>query len=169
MTPYVLCSRESQCSVGDCSYVFSSRESVFEFYFQCFRKVAPLIISFPVYRIYHKFSDTFTSFQACPKIKQTRGPRWPSIVYLSTRQSPLGWVSFYPTAVILTSQVNTLMKFRVSWLFSSGEEVRNRFSSWQPWRPSWISNQNDFSCFRFTSHPNTSYQVSSQLTKFQVN
>ena len=58
VTPYVLCSRESQCSVGDCSYVFSSRESVhvFEFYFQCFRKVAPLIISFPVYRIYHKFS-----------------------------------------------------------------------------------------------------------------
>ena len=37
-------------------------------------------------------------------------------------------------------------KFGVNWPFSSGE-VKNRFSRWQPWRPSWISNQNDFSYF----------------------
>ena len=30
-------------------------------------------------------------------------------------------------------------------------------------RPSWISNQNDFSYFWSTSHPDTSYQVSSRL------
>ena len=27
-------------------------------------------------------------------------------------------------------------KFQVSWLFSSGEEAKNRFSRWQPWQPS---------------------------------
>ena len=32
-------------------------------------------------------------------------------------------------------------KFGVSW------KVKNRFLRWQPWRPSWISNQNDFSYF----------------------
>ena len=37
-------------------------------------------------------------------------------------------------------------KFRVSWpLFR--EEVKNRFSRWGPWQPSWISDQNDFSFF----------------------
>ena len=35
-------------------------------------------------------------------------------------------------------------KFRVNWPFSAGEEAKNRFSSW---RPSWISDQNDFSYF----------------------
>ena len=30
-------------------------------------------------------------------------------------------------------------KFRVNWPFSSGEEAKNRFSRWLPWRPSWIS------------------------------
>ena len=25
--------------------------------------------------------------------------------------------------------------------------MKNRFSKWPPWRPSWISNQNDFSYF----------------------
>ena len=34
-------------------------------------------------------------------------------------------------------------KFPVNWPFGS-EEVQNRFSRW---RPSWISDQNDFSCF----------------------
>ena len=37
-------------------------------------------------------------------------------------------------------------KFGVSWPFSS-EEPKNRFSRWQPWRPSWISNQNDKNYF----------------------
>ena len=30
-------------------------------------------------------------------------------------------------------------KFQVNWPFGSGEEVKNRFSRWLPWRPSWIS------------------------------
>ena len=38
-------------------------------------------------------------------------------------------------------------KFGVNWPFGSGEEAKDRFSSWRPWRPSWISDQNDFSYF----------------------
>ena len=55
-------------------------------------------------------------------------------------------------------------KFGVNWPFSSGE-AKNRFSRWRPWRPSWISDRNDFSYFWSTSHPNASYQVSSQLAQ----
>ena len=55
------------------------------------------------------------------------------------------------------------IKFRVNWPFSSGEEAKNRFSRWPPWRPSWISDWNDFSYFCSTSQPNASNQVSSQL------
>ena len=50
-------------------------------------------------------------------------------------------------------------KFRVNWPFSSGEEAKNRFLRWLPWRPSWISDWHDFSYFLSTSHPNVSYQV----------
>ena len=51
-------------------------------------------------------------------------------------------------------------KFRVNWPFCS-EEAKNRFSGWPPWRPSWISDQNNFSFFDL--------QVTSMLpTKFQV-
>ena len=32
-----------------------------------------------------------------------------------------------------------LTKFQVNWPFDSGEEVKNRFSRWPPWRPFWIS------------------------------
>ena len=38
-------------------------------------------------------------------------------------------------------------KFRVNWPFGSGEEVKNRFSRWQPLQPSWIFNLNIFSIF----------------------
>ena len=38
-------------------------------------------------------------------------------------------------------------KFGVNWPLGSGEEAKNRFSRWQPWRPSWISDRNDFSYF----------------------
>ena len=54
-------------------------------------------------------------------------------------------------------------KFGVNWSFGSGEEAKNRFSRWPPWRPSWISDPNNLSYFRSTSHPNASYQVSSQM------
>ena len=65
---------------------------------------------------------------------------------------------------IFDLQVSLMLptKFRVNWPFGS-EEAKDRFSRWPPWRPSWISVQNDFSYFYSTSHPNASYQVSSQL------
>ena len=56
-------------------------------------------------------------------------------------------------------------KFRVSRPIGSGEEAKNRFSKWRPWPPSWIFNQNYFSYFLSTSHPDASYQVSSQLAQ----
>ena len=50
-----------------------------------------------------------------------------------------------------------------NWTFFSGEEAKNRFSRWLLLRPSWISHQNSFSYFLSRSHPDASYQVSSQL------
>ena len=46
-------------------------------------------------------------------------------------------------------QVTTLLptKFQVNWPLGSGGEAKNRFSRWPPWRPSWISDWNDFSYF----------------------
>ena len=38
-------------------------------------------------------------------------------------------------------------KFGVNRPFGSGVEEKNRFSRWRPWRPSWISDKNDFSYF----------------------
>ena len=49
--------------------------------------------------------------------------------------------------------------FQVNWTFGSGEEAKNRFSRWMP---SWISDRNNFSYFLSTSHPDVSYQVTSQ-------
>ena len=54
-------------------------------------------------------------------------------------------------------------RFGVNWPFGSGEEAKNRFSRWLPWRPSWISDRNDLSYFWSISHPNASYRVWSQL------
>ena len=48
-------------------------------------------------------------------------------------------------------------KFQVNWPFGS-KEVQYRFSRW---RPSWISNQNDFSYFSSTSHLDTSWSFGS--------
>ena len=41
----------------------------------------------------------------------------------------------------------------------------SRFLRLRPWGPPWISDRNNFSYFRSTSHPNTSYQVSSRLAQ----
>ena len=54
-------------------------------------------------------------------------------------------------------------KFGVHWPFGSEEQAENRFSIRLSWRPSWISERNDFSYFLSTSHPDVSYLVSSQL------
>ena len=34
-------------------------------------------------------------------------------------------------------------KFEVNWPFGSGEDAKYRFSRWQPWQPSWISDRHD--------------------------
>ena len=54
-------------------------------------------------------------------------------------------------------------KFKVSKIFDSGEEAKNRLSRWLPWQTSWISDQKDFSYFLLISQLDPSYQVSSQL------
>ena len=38
-------------------------------------------------------------------------------------------------------------KFQVNWHLGLGEEGKKRFSRWPPWRPSSISDQQDFSYF----------------------
>ena len=38
-------------------------------------------------------------------------------------------------------------KFGVNWPFGSEEGAKNRFSRWQPWWPSWISDEHEFSYF----------------------
>ena len=44
-------------------------------------------------------------------------------------------------------------KFRVNWPFGSGEEAKNRFSRWLPWRPSWFYDRHDFSYFLIYKSP----------------
>ena len=55
----------------------------------------------------------------------------------------------FPIGTILANfdlQVTLMLpsKFRVNWPFGSGIEGKNRFSRW---RPSWISDRNNFSYF----------------------
>ena len=57
----------------------------------------------------------------------------------------------FPIGMILAIfdlQVTPMLpsKFGVNWPFGSGE-AKNRFSRWQPWWPSWISDRRDFSYF----------------------
>ena len=75
---------------------------------------------------------------------------WPCLGY------PIGTIF-----AIFDLQVTAMLptKFQVNWPLGSGE-AKNRFSRW---RPSCISDQNNFSYFLSTSHPDASYQISSQL------
>ena len=54
-------------------------------------------------------------------------------------------------------------ELQVSWPFGSGKEAKNRFLRWPPRRQSWISDRIEFNYSSSTSHPDASYQVSSQL------
>ena len=54
-------------------------------------------------------------------------------------------------------------KFGVNWPFGSGEEAKNRFSRWLPWRPSWIFDRHDFSYFLSTSHSMLHRKIWNQL------
>ena len=49
--------------------------------------------------------------------------------------------------------------FRVIWHLGLGDEAKNRFLRWQPWRPFWIYNRHYSSYFWSTSHLNASYQA----------
>ena len=50
---------------------------------------------------------------------------------------------------LLDLQVTQMLptKFRIKWPFSSGEAAKYRYSVWLSWRPSWISDRDDFSYF----------------------
>ena len=52
-------------------------------------------------------------------------------------------------------------KFQVSRLFISGKEGKNRFSRWQQWQPSWISDRIDYISFFVIIYksPDASFQV----------
>ena len=73
--------------------------------------------------------------------------------------SHLGFLIRTILAIDLQVTLTLPIKFRVNWSFGSGEEAK-RFSWWPTWRPSWISDQNDFSYFWSTGHSYASYQVS---------
>ena len=58
----------------------------------------------------------------------------------------------FPIRTILATfdlQVTPMLptKFRVNRHLGLGEEAKNRFSRWPPWRPSWIYDQYNFSYF----------------------
>ena len=74
---------------------------------------------------------------------------------VAARQSSLIRIFYLQVVQILAT------KFQVNLPF--GSEVQDKFSRWQPWQPSGISDRNDFSYFGSTNHPNTFYLVSSQF------
>ena len=94
---------------------------------------------------------------------QNKFSRWPSCWHLGF---PCGTIlSIFELHVIPILPI----KFRVNRF----RRRANRFSKWRPqnsisrWpesRPCWIFYQNDFSHFQSASRPDTSYQVSSQLS-----
>ena len=58
----------------------------------------------------------------------------------------------FPISTILATfdlQVTLMLpsKFEINWPFGSGEEMKNRFSRWRPWRPSCISYRHDLTIF----------------------
>ena len=76
------------------------------------------------------------------------GVNWP---FGSGEEANGGHLGFPIGKILVTFDLQvTLMlpsKFGVNWPLGSGEEAKNRFSRWQPWRPSWISDRHDFSYF----------------------
>ena len=62
-------------------------------------------------------------------------------------------------------------KFWDNWPFGSREEAQDKFSRWRPWRPSWISNRNDFRYLWSSSHHDTleSNNLSVQEKKGKIN
>ena len=78
-------------------------------------------------------------------------PSFESFGFFSLGEEAKNRFSF-PSVMILAIfdlQIITMLptKFRVNRPFMSEEEAKNRFSRWPPWRPSWISDREDFSYF----------------------
>ena len=90
------------------------------------------------------------------------GVNWPFSSGEEAKNRFSRWRPWRPSIFDLQVTLMLPSKFGVNWPFSSGEEAKNRFSRW---RPSWISNRHNFSYFWSTSHPDASYQVSSQLAQ----
>ena len=70
------------------------------------------------------------------------GVNWPFVSEEVKNRFPIGTI-----LAIFDLQVTLMLlsKFGVNWPFGSREKAKNRFSRWQPLRPSWISYQHDFS------------------------
>ena len=66
---------------------------------------------------------------------------------------------FFYLLLIYKSPQSFLLRFESNGLSVQEKKRKNKFSKWPPWRPSWISDQNDFSYFWSTSHPDASNQV----------
>ena len=121
-------------------------------------------LGFPISMILASFD-----LQVTPMLHSKFGVNWPFSSGEGTKNRfsrwPHGGHLGFPISTILAIfelQVTPMLpsKFGVNWLFGSGEGAKNRFSRW---RPSWISDLNDFSYLLSTTHPDASYQVSSQL------
>ena len=53
--------------------------------------------------------------------------------------------------------------FQLNWTYSFGGDIFWRISRWPPWRPSWISERNDFSNSEPLCHSDASHQVLAQF------
>ena len=56
-------------------------------------------------------------------------------------------------AILSTCDSDASYQVQDNRLFISGEETKNKFSRWQPWRPSWIIHRNNFSNFFIYKSP----------------
>ena len=69
---------------------------------------------------------------------------------------------WWPSLATFDLQVTPMLssKFGVNWPLNSGEEAKNRFSRWQPWQPSWISDLSNLATFdlQFTQMLPTRYR-----------
>ena len=50
-------------------------------------------------------------------------------------------------------------KFQLKLTYRSGGDVVSTFSGWPPWRPSWISQRNDYNKSKFLCRPNASHHA----------
>ena len=77
-----------------------------------------------------------------PGLQSDRASNWATeagnLDFQDKRHGGHLWFTNSMTLAIFDLQVTQMLPttFRVNWPFSSGEEAKNRFSRWLPWRPS---------------------------------